>query len=67
LANPASSEQQAVNNEPGIPNSQANSFHLHSREQVRSIVARFLDIVENRKFSQNIALQNLKEERNKQY
>ena len=49
------SEQQAVNNEPNSPQvSQFPTFHLHSKEQVRALVARYLELVENRKFHQNL-------------
>lgn len=60
LADPASSEQQAVNNEPSVVSNTQNNFHLHSRDQVRTLVSRFLELVENRKFTQNINLQQLK-------
>ena len=41
-------EQQAVNNHPVL--TENKGFSLESREEVRQLSARFLDLVENRKF-----------------
>jgi histidinol phosphatase-like PHP family hydrolase len=41
-------EQQAVNNHPVL--AENRGFSLESREEVRQLSARFLDLVENRKF-----------------